>query len=71
MIQNGPVLTLDGFDTAASQQTDTELIAAQPGKRIAVYQVYVSAAAAMKVTFESGTSVEKWVQHVAASGGSV
>ena len=70
-MNQSPALTLEGADDQAGQQTDTELVAAQPGKRIAVYQIYVSAAAALKVTFESGDSTWKHAQHVAAGGGSV
>jgi hypothetical protein len=70
-MNGSPALTLEGADDQAGQQTDTVLIAAQVDKRIAVYQIYVSAAAAMKLTFESGTSTWKHAQHAAAGGGSV
>ena len=66
----GPVLTLEAFDNSASAQTDTELIAAQAGKKIAVYQVYVTAKQATTVTFECG-AVTKHVQYAGAGGGSV
>jgi len=65
-----PALTLAAFDTQATAQTDTELIAAQSGKKIAVYQVYVTSDTAITVTFETG-AVTVWKQFVAAGGGSV
>lgn len=59
-------------DSAATAQTDTSLVAAPgTGKQIRVQQIYVTADTAMKVTFESGNSTQKWVQFVAANGGSV
>ncbi len=71
MSQNrGPVLDLKAFDTQSATQTDTELIAVQSGKRIAVYQLYVTSNTEVTVTFESG-STTVWKQFVAAGGGSV
>jgi hypothetical protein len=70
-MKQSPALTLEGADDQAGQQTDTVLIPAVAGKRIAVYQIYLSAAEAMRVTFESGDSTWKHGQHAAAGGGSV
>jgi len=69
--QSGPVLTESGFDSQTAAQTDKELIALTAGKRIAVYQLYMSAAAAMKITLESSTTTEVFAQHVAIGGGVV
>ena len=70
-MHSGPVLTLDAFDVQSTAQTDTELIAAQTdGKKVAVYQLYVTADAAVVVTFETG-STTVWKQFVGAGGGSV
>ena len=71
MSHSGPVLTLEAFDVQSTAQTDTELIAAQTGgKKIAVYQLYVTADAAVVVTFE-GAGSAIWKQFVGAGGGSV
>lgn len=67
---SGPVLTLEAFDTQSAEQTDTELIAVQAGKRIAVYQLYVSCDTAATIVFESGATTV-WTQFVPAGGGSV
>ena len=65
-----PVLDLSGFDNDTATVTDEVLVAAVAGKRISVYQLYVSAAQATTVTFESGSEVVH-VQYVGAGGGSV
>lgn len=67
---NGPVLDIDVYTSVSAQQTDSVLVPAQNGKRIVVYQLYVSAVTDTVVTFESG-STEVWRQHVSAGGGSV
>lgn len=70
-MSQGTVLELTAYDNDTSAVTDEQLIAAQgAGKRIAVYQVYVTAAQATTVTFESD-AVEKHVQYAGAGGGSV
>lgn len=69
-MHSAPALTLEAYDVQSAQQTDTELIAAQTGLRIAVYKVYVTSDTACTVTFESG-STEVWRQFVAAGGGEV
>ena len=66
----GPVLTLEAFDDDTSAVTDEELIAAQSGKRVAVYQLFVTAKQATKFTFESG-STSIMVQYAGPGGGSV
>ncbi len=63
-------LTLRGFHDSWATCTNEELIAAQTGKRIAVYKVFVSAKQVTTVTFESaGTAIS--VQYVGAGGGQV
>lgn len=70
MPHTGPALTLDAYDRDAGAVTDEVLVAAQTGKRIAVYQLYVTALQATLVTFESGAT-ELHSQYAGAGGGSV
>lgn len=51
----------------ATAQTDTELVAAQTGRTIKVASVFVSSAAAMTVTLESGTATRKLEAYVGAN----
>ncbi len=63
-------LTLRGRDDSTVIRSNEELIAAQTGKRIAVYKVFVSAKQATKIIFESaGAPISS--QYVAAGGGQV